>query len=153
MKPMHFATFALLSAASAAYSQNSPEAPTASTGQCKDGTYTTSPTKKGACAGHQGVKAWFADAAPAPVTTGAPLSPAVAGAAASMEPNAVPGTVAAPRAPAAGGGPGQVWVNTKSSVYHCPGTPYYGTTKHGQYMTEAAAKAAGDRPDRGKACS
>ncbi len=38
-----------------------------------------------------------------------------------------------------------VWVNTKSRVYHFSGTSNYGTTKHGAYMCEADAKAAGDR--------
>ena len=51
------------------------------------------------------------------------------------------------------GGPGQVWVNPASKVYHCQGDQYYGKTKRGSYMTEAAAKAAGNRPDAGKACS
>ena len=38
-----------------------------------------------------------------------------------------------------------VWVNTKSRVYHFAGTSNYGNTKHGAYMCEADAKAAGDR--------
>ncbi len=47
----------------------------------------------------------------------------------------------------------QVWVNTGSGVYHCPGSRYYGNTRLGTYMTEAAARAAGHRPAYGKPCS
>lgn len=54
---------------------------------------------------------------------------------------------------APGGGPGQVWVNASSKAYHCPGTRYYGTTKRGEYMTEAAAKAGGAHAAGGRACS
>jgi hypothetical protein len=31
-----------------------------------------------------------------------------------------------------------VWVNTRSGVYHCPGTRYYGNTKSGELIPEAA---------------
>ncbi len=36
-----------------------------------------------------------------------------------------------------------VWVNTKTRVYHEPNDPYYGRTKHGQYMCPSDAKAKG----------
>ena len=38
-----------------------------------------------------------------------------------------------------------VWVNTKSHIYHFAGNRDYGNTKQGEYLCEAAAKAAGDR--------
>ena len=46
----------------------------------------------------------------------------------------------------------KVWVNTNSGVYHCPGTRWYGKTKHGEYMSECEAIKAGNRPAYGKAC-
>ena len=58
----------------------------------------------------------------------------------------------APMQQAPGGGPDQVWVNTNSSVYHCPGDRFYGKTAHGRYMTEAAAKSAGAKGVGGKTC-
>ena len=57
-----------------------------------------------------------------------------------------PGTGAAVRpaamtsAPSAGG---QVWVNLKSGKYFYAGARYYGKTKSGQYMSEAAAQKQG----------
>ena len=38
-----------------------------------------------------------------------------------------------------------VWVNENSHIYHFPGTRDYGNTKHGEYMCEADATAAGNR--------
>lgn len=54
---------------------------------------------------------------------------------------------------AAGGGQGLVWVNTKSKVYHCFGSKYYGKTKTGSYMTAAQAEAAGNHANDKKQCS
>ena len=44
---------------------------------------------------------------------------------------------------------GQVWVNTKSGKYWLPGSRYYGKTKQGEYMPEAAARAKGYSPANG----
>jgi Protein of unknown function (DUF3761) len=132
-------------------------APAGSSGQCKDGTYTTSASKRGACSGHQGVQTWYgASAASAPATAPAAATtpaPAAAPAAPAPAPAAAAKETSKPIATqAAGGGPGLVWVNTNSNVYHCPSDPYYGKTKSGAYMSEADAIAKGAHADHGKAC-
>jgi|GEM_PF-1816021 len=38
---------------------------------------------------------------------------------------------------------GKVWGNPDSKIYHCEGDRYWGTTKNGDYMTLAEAKAKG----------
>ena len=143
-------------------------APAGSTGVCRDGTYTTAPSKKGACKGHKGVKTWLAadtSAAPAKeakesksskkAAEAAAPAPATAPAAASSAPAKSSPTHPArtDMAQAAGGGPGMVWVNSASNVYHCPGSKYYGKTKAGSYMSEADAKAKGAHPDHNHPCS
>jgi hypothetical protein len=147
--------------------------PAGSTGLCKDGTYSTAPSKQGACRGHQGVKEWYAAAAtpataapaakaapaaevstPAPAPVSSPVTsvpPTAASTAAAAKSS--PAAKAAAKPQAAGGGPGLVWVNTSSNVYHCYGTDFYGKTKAGAYMSEADAKAKGARADHGKPCS
>jgi hypothetical protein len=144
------------------------QAPAGSTGQCKDGTYTTAASKQGACRGHQGVKEWYAataPAAPAAAAKSAPAAAAPAGPAAPKTTAPVPAATApapaakssasskAPKSVAPGGGPGLVWLNTSSNVYHCYGGEDYGTTKAGAYMSEADAKAKGGHPDHGKPCT
>jgi len=131
-------------------------APAGTTGKCKDGTLTSAPKKQGACRGHKGIDTWYVgEAAPAsPPTASAPAAPAATSASSAASSRApVDNKSTSAKTVAAGGVPGLVWVNTASNVYHCYGTRYYGTTKAGKYMSEADAKAAGARPDHGKACS
>lgn len=132
-------------------------APAGSTGQCKDDSYTSTASKKGACRGHKGVQTWYAaSGAAASAPAAAPAAPAPTAAAPATTTTAAPApkkTAATPSATAApGGGPGLVWVNTPTHVYHCSTDKWYGKTKTGSYMTEAAAKAEGDHADHGKAC-
>ena len=122
------------------------QAPQGASGTCKDGTYTTAPSKRGACSGHGGVKDWYADQKPASRAAPSP-APSTTAAPAPREQTGKARETAAP-----GGGRGQVWLNTASKVYHCQGDQWYGKTEKGSYMSEAAAKAEGARPARNKAC-
>jgi hypothetical protein len=45
-----------------------------------------------------------------------------------------------------------VWVNTKSGIYWCPGSRWYGRTKQGKYMGECEALEAGYRPAYHRPC-
>jgi len=142
--------------AGTAMAQVPSSAPAGATGQCKDGSFWTGPTKKGACRGHKGVQTWYAASGTA-ATASAPAAAAPKAAAPAPTPvAAAPAAKKAAPAPSAtaapGGGPGLVWVNTPTHVYHCSTDRWYGKTKTGSYMTEAAAKAEGDHADHGKAC-
>jgi hypothetical protein len=121
-------------------------APASVMATCKDGTSFAGTSRHGACRGHGGVQSWTTPAAGA-------AAPAVPPAASAKHAGA--STAAMPTTPPGAGkaGAGQVWVNTASKVYHCPGDHYYGKTKHGEYLSEAAARAQGDRPSHGKSCA
>lgn len=146
-------------------------ADTSSPVTCKDGS--TSPHGgRGSCSGHGGIdKAATAAAAgggasgsaaagtAAPAATPTPAAKAAPSPAAAPAPAPAPTSAPAPKASPAsqaaapGGGPGMVWVNSASKVYHCPSDRWYGKTKAGEYMTEADAKAKGNRADHNKPCS
>jgi hypothetical protein len=102
---------------------------------------TTVPNPVAPAAGPAATSPAATHAAPA----GTPAAPAKAGKAAKAAP--------AQASPAPGGGAGKVWVNAASKVYHCEGSKYYGKTKKGEYMTEAAAKAQGAHGVNGKSCA
>lgn len=122
---------------------------------CKDGSTWAKPGR-GACRGHGGVDKARTRAAAGATNdhsngqgaAGATSAPAAGAPAASGSER-----TRTESAPVAGGGAGQVWVNTSSKVYHCPGTRWYGKTKQGKYMSESEARAEGARPDHGKGCT
>lgn len=169
-KKKHAAASTAASSSTTAAATPAGPKPADATGLCNDGTYYTGENKKGACRGHKGVKDWYGASAtskapaatPAPATMPAQTFPKPTP---TTMPNAntpTTGTATGSRGtmpggtsptPVAGGGAGKVWVNTSTKVYHCQGDRYYGTTKEGEYMSEADATAKGNRPAHGKACS
>ena len=140
--------FVLLSALIASVGAGSVLAQTAEiTASCKDGTTFTGSSRRGACSRHGGVLS-FAPAAASPTAA----QQGTSGSAPAALPPSAPATSPVTAPVSVPGGTGQVWVNTSSKVYHCQGDRCYGHTKRGGYMSEAAAKAEGDRPSRGKTC-
>jgi len=91
--------------------------------------------------------------APAPAPTPKPAATPAPAPSAATAAKHTPPTPASQLQQKPGGGPGLVWVNSGSKVYHCQDDEWYGKTKEGSYMTEAAAKAAGNHGARGKECT
>jgi hypothetical protein len=91
------------------------------TATCKDGTTFSGATRSSACRGHKGVQSWGDASSPAAPTTAPAASP-------------TPSNNATPAQTTRGmPGNGQVWVNTNSKVYHCPGDRDYAHTKQGTF--------------------
>ena len=92
----------------------------------------------------------------AAAASAAKAAPAPAPARASAPPAAAPPATPAASAPASDvvaqtpPSKGMVWVNTATKVYHREGDPWYGKTKHGKFMTEADAIAAGNHESKEK---
>jgi hypothetical protein len=116
---------------------------------CKDGTFYSGESHRGACSRHKGVKQWL-DTPPAKVAANNATPPASV----NPRPQAQsprPEPQASPPSPTSLDST-KVWVNLASKVYHCANDRWYGKTKKGEYLPEAEAKAHGFRPDHGKGC-
>jgi hypothetical protein len=88
--------------------------------------------------------------APAPVQTAAPKPAPVAPTRPMARPTGAGQFTTEAEAKARCPSDTVVWLNTKSHIYHYPGTRSYGTTKQGAYMCEADAVAGGDRASKSK---
>jgi hypothetical protein len=149
-KSISIATLAAaIALATVSFAQAPAATPAGATGLCKDGSYYSGATRKGACAGHKGVKEWYgaATAAGSASTPAAAAAPAAAPAATTKSAKPTASTAAA-----AGGGTGMVWVNKATRTYHCSTDKWYGKTKNGEYLSEADAKTQGFHAAHGKAC-
>lgn len=119
---------------------------------CRDGTVLTGLNASRMCAAHGGLPPGTPGGPQDHARPSRPQQPPEARPPA-MQPRTAPRSAPDAAGAALGGGPGQVWVNTATKVYHCPGTQYYGTTKRGEYVTEAAARASGAHAAGGRTCS
>ena len=60
-----------------------------------------------------------------------------------------------PRRAPTSGGEGSlaiVWLNTRTGVYYCSGSRWYGATAYGTFVTEREALTSGARPEFGERC-
>lgn len=121
--------------AGATQAQNTTQhKPAGATALCRDGSFSKSAQKRGACSRHKGVQTWY----------GTPSS-------AQKNHNAQTAALPLLQAPAKQGQP-IVWVNLTSRVFHCQGSRWYGKTQRGTSMEQAQALAHNYQPAGGKLC-
>lgn len=138
----------LLAPASRAFAQTpSAQSPTA---KCRDGTVSYSATRSGTCSGHGGVAQWLVPSGATARCIDGTFSTSAQRQGACSHHGGVAQWLAGTNA---GATATRVWVNTSSGVYHCPGSRYYGGTKHGVYMTEVEARSKGYRAAYSRACT
>jgi hypothetical protein len=123
------------------------------TGICKDSTLTVAATQVGACAKHDGLQTWWGLGDERRVRAALPesslVAPRVASPAAkagSKSPREVPGKAADTTRT------DSVWINTRSMIYHCKGSQWFGKTVEGRFEKEKDALAKGARPAYGRQC-
>jgi uncharacterized protein with FMN-binding domain len=150
----------------------SAAAPKGSTGECKDGSYTSAENKSGACSGHGGVKDWYGNekaSAAKPTAKAESTAEAPKGATGECKDGSytsadnksgacsahggIKNWYSRENEASRGGAAPKVWVNTETNVYHCSDDRWYGKTQKGEYMSEADAKSKGLRADHGKGCN
>jgi hypothetical protein len=72
-----------------------------------------------------------------------PVQTSAAAGAIAKENNALPAAQAVPIPPTLTCTGAIVWVNLSKKTYHMAGDPFYGRTKHGEYMCQSDADAKG----------
>jgi hypothetical protein len=152
---MVYMRWAVLTAAAmislTSHAQAPTDAPTGTTGLCNDGSYYSGPPTKSPCALHGGIKQWYVPAEPKPASAAA--APAATSATAPATTSGETGVPTHARRRKSLQGLAQVRVDTTAKVYYCLGTAGYASSENGELMSEADAKAAGNRAYKGKGCS
>ena len=123
-----------------------PGVPADATGQCRDSTYTYAASISGACSSHAGLATWWglgravSKESLLTVVPSAAISSSLERRNRDSKSAQVTGT-------------DSVWINTRSGVYHCRGTRWFGRTAKGRYSSERDAVESGARPAYGRRCS